>query len=154
MKNIRKILAVILCFATLMTVCIPFASAEEFEEGATEITQETPETENPEEEEAETPDESEEDTVIPEEPEEKDTYFECLKHCFDSGLKNIANAGLFAAGTVLSPVVFFVFPPIAVVLGIAGLPVSVLSLFVGIGEILTCPILAFLYDTDDYLYLF
>lgn len=143
MKNIRKILAVILCFATLMTVCIPFASAEELTEGTTEITQETPETEKPEEEEAETPDDPEEDT-----------YFECLKHCFDSGLQNILNAGLFTAGTVLSPIMFLIFPPIGAALGIAGLPVGVLSLFIGIGEILTCPILAFFYDTDDYLYLF
>ena len=50
MKNIRKILAVILCFAMLMTVCIPLASAEELDEGITEITQETPENEEPEKE--------------------------------------------------------------------------------------------------------
>ena len=89
MKNVRKILAVILCFATLMTVCVPFASAEELAEDTTQITQETPETE--------TPEESEEDTVIPDEPEEEDTYFECLKHCFNGGLRNLANAGLFRA---------------------------------------------------------
>ena len=47
MKNTRKILAVILCFAMLMTVCIPLASAE-LDEGITEITQETPENEEPE----------------------------------------------------------------------------------------------------------
>ena len=73
MKNIRKILAVILCLATLMTVCVPFASAEELAEDTTQITQETPETETPEEEETETPEESEEDTVIPDEPEEEDS---------------------------------------------------------------------------------
>ena len=154
MKNVRKILAVILCLAMLMTVCVPFASAEELAEDTTQITQETPETETPEEEETETPEESEEDTVIPDEPEEEDTYFECLKHCFNGGLRNLANAGLFTAGTVLSPIMFLVFPPIGAALGIAGLPAGLMSLFVGIGEILASPVLAFFYDTDDYMSLF
>ena len=138
MKNIRKILAVFLCFATLMTVCIPFASAEELTEGTTDITQETPE----------------EDTVIPEEPEEDDTYPECLVHCLKGGLQNISNAGLFAVGTVLSPIMFFVFPPAAVTVGIVGLPASAVSLFVGIGEIIASPILAFFFDTNDYMGVF
>ncbi len=142
MKNIRKILAVILCFATLMTVCIPLASADDSGETTTEITQETPETESPEEE------------IIPEEPEEKGTYLECLVHCLKGGLQNISNAGLFAVGTLLCPIVFLVFPPVGIALGLAGLPVSVASLFIGIGEMLTSPILAFFYDTDDYLYFF
>ena len=140
MKNIRKILAVILCLATLMTVCVPFASAEELAEDTTQITQETPEPETPEEEETENP--------------KEDTYFECLKHCFNGGLRNLANAGLFTAGTVLSPIMFLVFPPIGAALGIAGLPAGLMSLFVGIGEILASPVLAFFYDTDDYMSLF
>ena len=136
MKNIRKILAVILCFAMLMTLCIPFASAEEFTEGTTQITQETPENERPEE------------------TDEEDTYIECFVHCLKGGLQNLSNAGLFAVGTVLSPIIFFVFPPGAVTVGIAGLPASAVSLFVGIGEIIASPILALFYDTDDYMGLF
>lgn len=139
MKNIRKILAVILCFAMLTTVCIPLVSADETGEGTTEITQETPETDIPEEE-----------TV----PEEEDTYFECLVHCLKGGLQNVANAGLFFSGTALVPVISFVFPPIAIALGVAGLPASVVSLFVGIGEIIASPVLAFFYDTSDYMGLF
>ncbi len=142
MKNIRKILAVILCFATLMTLCIPFASADE---ATTEITQETPETEIPEEDEI-----IDEETV----PEEESTYFERLKHCFNGGLQNLMNAGVFFAGTATSPIIFFVFPPIAVALGLAGLPAGAASFIVGIGEIITSPILAFFYDTDDYMSLF
>lgn len=143
MKNVRKILAVILCFATLMTVCIPLASANEPVEETTEITQETPETDLPEEE-----------VIIPEEPKEDSTYYERLSHCFRGGLQNLANAGLFAAGTLLCPIVFLVFPPVGVILGIMGLPSGMASLFVGLGQIIASPILAFFYDTDDYMVLF
>lgn len=136
MKNLRKILAVLLCFATLMTVCIPFASADEPSEETTQITQETPETETPEE------------------TDKEDTYLECFVHCLKGGLQNLSNAGLFAVGTLLCPIVFFVFPPGAVTIGIVGLPASAVSLFVGIGEIIASPILAFFFDTNDYMGVF
>lgn len=142
MKNIRKILAVILCFATLMTLCIPLASADE---ATTEITQESPETEIPGEE---TPPEEEVEITV------ESTYSERVRHCVNGGLQNLANAGLFFAGTATSPIVFFVFPPIAVALGLAGLPASAASFIIGIGEIVLSPILAFFYDTDDYMGLF
>ncbi len=136
MKNLRKILAAILCFATLITVCVPFASAEELTEGTTEITQETPETETPDD------------------PAEEDTYLECLVHCLKGGLQNLSNAGLFFVGTIASPIMFLVFPPGAVTIGIVGFPASVASLFVGIGEIIASPILAFFFDTNDYMGVF
>lgn len=136
MESLRKSLAVILCFATMLTVCVPFASAEESTEGTTGITQETPETETPDE------------------PDEEDTYLECLVHCLKGGLQNLSNAGLFFVGTLASPIIFLVFPPGAITVGIVGLPASVASLFVGIGEIIASPILAFFFDTNDYMGVF
>lgn len=49
---------------------------------------------------------------------------------------------------------FLVFPPGAITVGIVGLPASVASLFVGIGEIIASPILAFFFDTNDYMGIF
>ena len=118
MKNIRKIFAVILCVAMIMTVRVPFAFADK-SEGTTDITQESPETEIPDA-----------DITVPDEPEDEDTYFERVRHCFKGGLQNLANATLFFSGTALSPIVFFVFPPVGVALALAGMPVSVASLFV------------------------
>ena len=140
MKNIRKFFAVILCVAMMMTVCVPFAFADESGEGTTDITQESPETEIPDA-----------DITVTDEPEEEDTYSERVRHCFKGGLQNLANATLFFSGTALSPIVFFVFPPVGVALALAGMPVSVASLFVGIGEIIASPILAFFFDTGDYM---
>ncbi|MBR2869301.1 MAG: hypothetical protein IKB88_09630 [Clostridia bacterium] len=140
MKNIRKFFAVILCVAMMMTVCVPFASADESGKGITDITQESPETEIPDT-----------DITVSEELEKEDTYSERLRHCFKGGLQNLMNAGLFLTGTALSPVTFFVFPPIAVALGLIGVPISAASLFVGIGEIIASPILAFFFDTNDYM---
>ena len=98
-----------------------------------------------------------EETTPPEEEAEipvESTYSERVKHCFSSGLKNLMNAGVYFAGTAISPIVFFVFPPVAVALGIAGLPAGAASFIVGIGEIILSPVLAFFYDTGDYMVLF
>lgn len=113
-------------------------SGEDVTEG--KIDGEVAETETPEDE-------------IPEEevPEEEDTYFECLKHCLNEGIRNLGMGALFVGGSVCSPVLFFVFPPVGAALLLAGFPFGVVCLFVGIGEIITSPVLALCFDTDDYL---
>lgn len=123
MKNIRKILAVILCFAMLMTVCIPLASAEEPAEDTTEITQETPENE---------------------EPEKEKSYFEKTEESFANGLKYLERGGLTLASFFVSPLVIL-FPmtsAVGMILLVTGLPMGIGCLGVGIGQIVGAPIIA------------
>ena len=123
MKNIRKILAVILCFALLMTVCIPFASAEELAEGTTQITQETPENE---------------------ESETEKSYLEKTEESFMSGLKYLERGGLTLASFFFSPLVIL-FPmtsAVGMILLVKGLPMGIGCLGVGIGQIVGAPIIA------------
>lgn len=123
MKNIRKILAVILCFAMLMTVCIPLASAEEPAEDTTEITQEIPENEVPETEKS---------------------YLEKTEESFANGLKYLERGGLTLASFFVSPLVIL-FPmtsAVGMILLVTGLPMGIGCLGVGIGQIVGAPIIA------------
>ena len=122
MKNTRKILAVILCFAMLMTVCIPLASAE-LDEGITEITQETPEYE---------------------EPEKGKSYLEKTEESFANGLKYLERGGLTLASFFVSPLVIL-FPmtsAVGMILLVTGLPMGIGCLGAGIGQIVGAPIIA------------
>lgn len=121
MKNIRKLLAIILCFATLITVCVPFASAEELTEGTTEITQETPD-----------------------EPEKEKSYLEKLGESYRNGLENLERGGLTLASFLVSPLVIF-FPmtsAVGLILLVKGLPMGIGCLGAGIGQIIGAPIIA------------
>ncbi len=123
MKNIRKILAVILCFATLMTVCIPFASADDSGETTTEITQETPETEVSETEKS---------------------YLKKTEESFVNGLKYLERGGLTLASFFVSPLVIL-FPmtsAVGMILLVTGLPMGIGCLGAGIGQIVGAPIIA------------
>lgn len=123
MKNIRKILAVILCFAMLMTVCIPLASAEELAEDTTQITQETPENEVPETEKS---------------------YLEKTEESFANGLKYLERGGLTLASFFVSPLVIL-FPmtsAVGMILFVTGLPMGIGCLGAGIGQIVGAPIIA------------
>lgn len=118
MKNIRKILAVILCFAMLMTVCIPLASAEELAEDTTQITQETPEKEK--------------------------SYLEKTEESFANGLKYLERGGLTLASFFVSPLVIL-FPmtsAVGMILLVTGLPMGIGCLGAGIGQIVGAPIIA------------
>ena len=118
MKNLRKILAVILCFATLMTVCIPLASADDSGEETTGITQETPETEK--------------------------SYFEKTEESFMKGLKYLERGGLTLASFFFSPLVIL-FPmtsAVGMILLVTGLPMGIGCLGAGIGQIVGAPIIA------------
>ena len=122
MKNTRKILAVILCFAMLMTVCIPLASAE-LDEGITEITQETPENE---------------------EPEKGKSYLEKTEESFANGLKYLERGGLTLASFFVSPLVIL-FPmtsAVGMILLVTGLSMGIGCLGAGIGQIVGAPIIA------------
>ncbi len=126
MKNIRKLLAIILCFATVLTFCMPFASAEESTEGTTEITQETPETETPDE------------------PEKEKSYLENLGESYRNGLENLERGGLTLASFLVSPLVIF-FPmtsAVGLILLVKGLPMGIGCLGAGIGQIIGAPIIA------------
>ncbi len=121
MKNIRKLLAAILCFATMLTVCVPFASAEELTEGTTEITQETPV-----------------------EPEKEKSYLEKLEDSYLSGLEYLERGGLTLASFLVSPLVIF-FPmtsAVGLILLVKGLPMGIGCLGAGIGQIVGAPIIA------------
>lgn len=121
MKNIKKLLAVILCFATVLAVCTPFASAEEAAEGTTQITQETPE-----------------------EPETEKSYPEKMKESYQNGLKNLERGGLTLASFLVSPLVIL-FPMTSAVglwLLVNGLPVGIGALATGIGQIAGAPVIA------------
>ena len=155
MKKVKKLIAAILCAATVMTVCVPFASAEEIAEETTVI-QQTPQADSdgqdvdlPEELPEENGDET--DPAIPEEKGE--TYKDRLVHCVEEGKQNLA-VGLGLIGAFLISPLLFIIPPVGVVVMIAGLPAGLASLFVGIGEIVASPLLAFFVDTDTGLLLF
>lgn len=159
MKKAKKLIAAILCAATVMTVCVPLASAEEIAEETTVI-QQTPQADSdgqdvdlPEELPEENGDETAvTDPTIPEEKKEE-TYTERLEYCVSEGKQNLA-AGVGLIGAFLISPLLFVIPPIGVVAMVAGLPAGLASLFVGIGEIVASPLLAFFVDTDTGLLLF
>lgn len=158
MKKIKKILSVILCVLMVFTVCVPAfaekASPEREEESRTEqsaVTEEEPvipdEDPDGEGEENETP-----ENVIPEDGmQEEDTYIESLRHCLNEGVRNLGLGALFMVGSVCSPVLFMVFPPIGASLFFAGLPFGAVCFVTGAGEIITSPVLALFFDTDDNL---
>lgn len=151
MKRAKKILSVVLGVLLAFMVCVPAFAADVSpeEETQTEIIPDEEETVIIPDEEETVPEEENgiEDAIT----EEEDTYFECLEHCLNEGARNLGLGALFMGGSVCSPVLFMIFPPVGAVLFLAGLPFGAVCLFVGIGEIITSPVLALFFDTDDYL---
>lgn len=180
MKKIKKLIAVILCGATVLAVCVPLASAEEIPEEITasqqasqadsegqdvdlpeevydaNLTEEMPEQNEETVEEEETDSETEEVTFeseYVEETAEESSYSERIDHCVESGLKNLSAGGMLIGAFLLSPG-FMAIPPIGLVIMVAGLPTGLGLAAVGAGEIIASPVLALFVDTNTSLTLF
>lgn len=126
MKKAKNLIAMILCAAMLLGVCVPFASAEG--ETVTEITQETPEAESGE---------------APEEDAEK-SYSEKVEETFSEGLVNLERGGLMLAAFLASPlaILFPMTTAVGLILLVKGLPVGLSQLVLGAGEVVGAPIIA------------
>ena len=60
------------------------------------------------------------------------------------GGQNIASGGGLLGATLISPLLFLAFPPIGVAAGLAGLPLGLGSILLGLAEIIGSPVIAFL----------
>ena len=122
MKKAKKLIALIMSAAMILSFCVPFASAQE--EAVTEITQETPE-----------------ESVVQEQ--EKD-YSEKTEEIFNDGLTKLERGGLMLACFAVSPIVIL-FPmttPVGIMLLLQGLPVGLSQVVIGLGEVIGAPIIA------------
>lgn len=160
MKNVKRLIAAILCAATFLTVCVPFASAEENSESApanpqaSQADSQGQDVDLPGEEPEHNDEIIGEKTTEPEEefsePEKEESYAERLGYFFNEGLENMRYGVVFIASFLISPLLF-VIPPIGAVALVGGLPMGLFSLIVGLGEVVASPVLAFFADTDTSL---
>lgn len=150
MKIFIKILVTILCVTTVLVSCVPFGSAEEtidesIAQNETEINEETviPEEDSSEIVDEETQEDYEENYAPPAEEEKEYGYFTTAAAIVAMGFGSIGEAVAALGATVISPLLFLVFPPFGAAALIGGIPYAAYSLLVGIGEIIASPILAF-----------
>lgn len=153
MKNFVKILAVLLCISTVLVNSIPSVSAlgeaeettEIYEEETTQLPSEIPEEDGENEE-----------ITYPETPEDEEnlSYGEAVFGCVAAGGSNIGSGFFLLGATLMSPILFFAFPPIGVAAGLAGLPLGLGSILLGLVEVIGSPLIALFVSDSSELILF